>query len=164
MKSYSPSHVHQIMQLLRKNLTYRNRDLGHVLTVAPSRDYCPDRAKFSNYKSIERKITKADGRTLSAIGIGDLHIEIPNGSAKTKTVFKNAIHAPDMAFTLISISRLDRAGFSVTFNKGMCIIRDKSGKSIATIPSSDGLYKIASAKQPSQSANMVSGKMSISEA
>ena len=64
----------------------------------------------------------ADGRSLAAIGMEDLHIELPNGSHKTKVTFKNAVHAPSMAFTLISISRLDKAGYSVLFSKGMCTI------------------------------------------
>jgi hypothetical protein len=48
----------------------------------------------------------------------------------------------------------------------MCIIRDTSGKMLATIPNSDGLYKIVAAKQPSQvhSANVASKNMTISEA
>jgi hypothetical protein len=103
----------------------------------------------------------ADGRTLTTTRVRDLHIELPNGSGKTKTILKNAIHTPEMAFTLISISRLDKAGFSITFNKGMCTIQDCAAKIITTIPNSDGLYKIAAAKQLSKpnSANVVSGKM-----
>lgn len=63
-----------------------------------------------------------------------------------------------MAFTLISISKLDKAGFSVAFQKGTCVIKERSGKTIATIPHKDGLYKIAATKQASQSysANVVS--------
>ena len=80
---------------------------------------------------------------LNVVGMGDLHIEPPNRSDKTKTIFKNAIHAPDMAFTLIYISRLNKAGFSITFVKGMCIIKNSKGQTIATIPNSEGLYKIA---------------------
>ena len=112
------------------------------------------------------KITTTDGRSLNVVGMGDLHIELPNGSDKTKTIFKNAIHAPDMAFTLISISRLDKAGFSITFIKGMCTIKNPKGQTIATIPNSDGLYKIATDKSinTSETANTASGKMSISEA
>jgi hypothetical protein len=72
-------------------------------------------------------MTTADGRMLTAIGMEDLHIKLPNGSVKTKTVFKNAIHTPEMAFTLISISRLNKAGFSVTFHKGMCTIINPKG-------------------------------------
>jgi hypothetical protein len=72
-------------------------------------------------------MTTADGRMLTAIGMEDLHIKLPNGSVKTKTVFKNAIHTLEMAFTLISISRLNKAGFSVTFHKGMCTIINPKG-------------------------------------
>ena len=140
--------------------------LGTCIDSGASRDYCPDRSKFSNYKAIQRKITTADGRTLKAIGSGDLHLELPNGSGKTKIVFKNAIHAPDMAFTLISISRLDEAGYSVTFNKRMCTVKKPNGKTIATIPHADGLYKIAttSHSKAGTTANAASIKMSISEA
>ena len=56
--------------------------------------------------------------------MGDLHLELPNESKKTKMIFKNAIHAPNMAFMLISISRLDRAGYSATFCKEMCTIKN----------------------------------------
>jgi GAG-pre-integrase domain len=140
--------------------------LGTCMDSGASRHYCLDRTKFTDYKAVERKITTADGRTLTTTGVGDLHIDLPNGSRKTKTILKGAVHAPDMAFTLISISRLDKAGFSVLFNKGMCTIKDTSNKMIATIPNSNGLYKIAANKQTtqSQSANVVSGKMTISEA
>ena len=82
----------------------------------------------------------ADGRTIKVIGMGDIHVELPNRSNKTKTIFKNVIHTPEMAFTLISISHLNKAGYSVIFSKGMCTIKNKSGHVIAAIPHSDGLY------------------------
>ena len=140
--------------------------LETCINSSASRDYCPDCTKFSNYKEIKQKITTADGQTLSATGMGDLYIKLPNGCKKTKTIFKNVIHAPNMAFTLISISKLDKAGYSVTFSKGICTIQDPKCKMIATIPHSDGLYKIT-AQGPlkeGQTANIVSEKMSISEA
>ena len=87
--------------------------LGTCIDSGASRVYSPDRSKFTNYKSIDRGITTADGRQLKAIGMGDLEIELPNGSKTTQMIFKNAIHSPEMAFTLISISRL-----SSQFQKG----------------------------------------------
>jgi hypothetical protein len=122
--------------------------LGTCIDSGASWNYCPDCSKFSNYKPVQRKITTADGTTLAAVGMGDLHVELPNGSQKTKVILKDSIHAPDMAFTLLSISRLDQAGFSVTFNKGMCTIRNPKGRSIATVPHSDGLYQIAASNRP----------------
>ena len=98
--------------------------------------------------------------------MGNLHLELPNGSNQTKMISKNTIHAPNLAFTLISISRLDRAGYSATFCKGMCTIENPNSWTVTTIPHSDGLYKIAALKPSSklETVNTVSGKMSISEA
>lgn len=139
--------------------------LGTCMDSGASRDFCPDRTKFLNYRTIRRKITMASGSTLDAVGMGDLQIELPNGNKKTKVTFKNAIHAPDMAFTLLSISRLDKAGFAVLFKKGMCTISNPDGKTIGTIPHTDGLYKlVANRSKAQETANSASAKMSISEA
>ena len=98
--------------------------------------------------------------------MGDLNIELPNRSDKTKVVFKNAIHALEMVFTLISISQLDKAGYSIIFNKGMCTGKNPKTQTIATIPNSNGLYKIATpiASDTKNMANIVFEKMSISQA
>ena len=122
--------------------------------------------KFTNYRTIDCSITAADGRELKAVGMGDLEMELPNGSGTTKMKFEQAIHAPDMAFMLISISQLDKAGYKVTFNKGMCAIVDPKGHLITTIPHSDGLYRVTAMKPSSGKsfAAAASGKMTISEA
>jgi hypothetical protein len=55
--------------------------LGACINSGASQHYCPDHSKFEDYKLIEgHKITAADGRTLKAIGIGNVHIELPNRS------------------------------------------------------------------------------------
>ena len=75
------------------------------------------------------------------------------------------IYAPDMAFTIISISQLDEANCSVRFNKGICTIKNPSRCTIATIPRSDGLYCLVTEKSTqTDQANVASVKMSISEA
>jgi hypothetical protein len=75
-----------------------------------SNHYCLDHTKFQNYRRlINRNISTADGCSLKAVGIGDVPIELPNGSKRTPTLLKNVIFTPDMAFTLISVSRLDQA-------------------------------------------------------
>jgi len=140
--------------------------LGACIDSGASRHYCPNRARFTNYRPIEgRDITTADGHTLKAVGVGDVQIELPNGSKRTKAILKETIYAPDMAFTLISISRLDDAKCSVRFNKGMCMIKNPSGRTMATIPHSDGLYHLVTEKSTrTDQANVASVKMSISEA
>ena len=126
----------------------------------------PRSLKVLKLQAIDHDITTADGRTIKVIGMGDMHVKLPNRSKKTKTIFKNMIHTPEMAFTLISISRLDKAGYSVIFNKGTCTIKNKSGCVIATIPHSDGLYHVVAPKESGNRdyANLASEKMTIFKA
>ena len=66
----------------------------------------------------------ANGHKLKAksIGIGDVHIKLPNGSKPTCSMLKSTIHTPEMTFTLISIDHLDKANCQVIFGKGACTI------------------------------------------
>ena len=140
---------------------------GACMDSGASDHYCPDRTQFRNYRTLDnRDITTADGRTLKAVGIGDVRIDLPNGSKRTPALLKDTVYAPDMAFTLISISRLDQANCSVTFRKGMCTIRNPNGRIMGTIPRANGLYRLVNAGKgsPTDNANVVAGKMSISEA
>jgi gag-polypeptide of LTR copia-type/GAG-pre-integrase domain len=137
--------------------------MGGCVDSGASQHYSPDRKNFSNYRTIDRDITTANGRVVKAIGMGDLHIDLPNGSKRTAFTFKAAIHSPDLAFTLISVRRLDTAGYTVTFSKGMCQMVNKNGRTLATIPHSDGLYRITTSKEVDY-ANVSSSKISINDA
>ena len=77
-----------------------------------------------------------------------MRIELLNGAKRTKTILKEAIHAPDMAFTLISVGRLDDAKCSATFSSGMCTIHNPSGGTMATIPCANGLYRVTAPEDP----------------
>ena len=100
--------------------------------------------RFTNYRTIPpRAITAANNRVFYAIGTGDLQIDVPNGSATTPILLRDTLHAPEMTLTIISISRITRAGNSVTFKDKSCEIKNMSGKVIGTIPAtSNGLYKV----------------------
>jgi len=98
--------------------------LGMCIDSGASRHYCPDRSMFVTYKtSSGHDILAADGCMIKGLGIGDVRINLPNGSGETKLLLKDTIYAPDMAFTLISISQLDHANCSVTFKDGMCTVK-----------------------------------------
>ena len=47
-----------------------------------------------------------------------------------------------MAFTLISVSRLDAAKYQVTFKDGQRAIKSPQGRMMATIPLTNGLYRL----------------------
>ena len=122
---------------------------------------------FINYSPINNTtITTADGHKLKALGKGDVQIELPNGMKRTKTILKEAIHAPDMAFTLISVGWLDDTKCSATFSSGMCTIHNLSGCTMATIPCANGLYCVTAPEDPPtvNYANIAMFKLTISEA
>ena len=77
--------------------------------------------------------------------------------------FKGVVHSPDLAFTLVSVRRLDTAGYTVIYGRGMCEIKNGSQRTLATIPHVDGLYRITTSKEKDY-ANITFSKISINEA
>ena len=141
--------------------------LGVCIDSDASCHYSPDCNAFINYSPINNTtITTADGRKLKALGKGNVWIELPNSTKHTKTILKEAIHAPDMAFTLISVGQLDDTKCSATFSSGMCTIRNPSGRTMATIPCANGLYHVTAPEDPPTDnyVSIVMVKLTISEA
>ncbi len=73
--------------------------------------------------------------------MGDLRIRVPNGESFTPVILRDTLHALDMALTVVSISRIAKAGFAVSFEGNVCKITSPTGKTVGTIPSNhNGLY------------------------
>ncbi|TDL21244.1 hypothetical protein BD410DRAFT_695452, partial [Rickenella mellea] len=85
----------------------------------------PYRNSFINYEPLPRQaISTADrnAKGLSAVGRGDMKVKVPNGTNETTLILKNVLYCPNMAFTLISVGCIDKAGYSATFHSGHCSI------------------------------------------
>ncbi|KIO05711.1 hypothetical protein M404DRAFT_140299 [Pisolithus tinctorius Marx 270] len=73
-------------------------------------------SKFLDYKPIIPKpITAADSHTFHAIRKGDLTIPLPNSTTQTHIQLKDMLYAPKMGITLVSVSKLDVAGYVALF-------------------------------------------------
>ncbi len=109
-----------------------------------SRHMSPFRHRFVSYRPIDpRPITAADKRVFYAVGTGDLQVEVPNGESSSSVVLRDVLHAPDMALTIVSISRITKAGCAVSFEGDACKIKNKAGKVIGVVPASaNGLYRV----------------------
>ena len=142
---------------------------GIIIDSGASRHFSPDRSKFLNYKefSNHEPIRAADGRTFYALGKGNIQIILPNGSNKSMRItLKEVYYSPIMAFTLISVSCVDRAGFSLLIKGGICEIRTAVSIIIGRIPQTRGLYRVSDSKIPSRpthSANVAERQISINE-
>jgi len=102
-----------------------------ILDSGTSSHFSPDRTKFLDYEEIEPEpIKAADGRSFSATGRGDLRVTLStcNGVKPSTIRLKRVYYAPGMAFTLLSVSCLDKAGCSLLIEDGVCIIRSPRPK------------------------------------
>ena len=134
--------------------------LGACIDSGASWHYSLDHDVFINYCPINNTtITTANSCKLKALGKGNVQIELPNGAKCTKTILKEAIHAPDMAFALILVGRLDDTKCSTTFSGGMCTICNPSSRTMATIPCANSLYHVTAPEDP-PTVNYVSIAMS----
>ena len=92
---------------------------------------------------------------------------LPNGIHKlTRITLKEVYYSPIMAFTLISVSCVDRAGFSLLIKGGICEIRTSASNTIGRIPQVRGLYRISdtnSSSRPIHTANVSDKQISINE-
>src|SRR5271156_5223656 len=83
-----------------------------------SRHMSPYRHKFINFFPIQKRVlTAADGGTFDAIGKGDMFITMPNGQTTTRILLKDVLYAPKMGVTLVSIGKIDVAGYASLFHK-----------------------------------------------
>jgi hypothetical protein len=102
---------------------------------------------FTNFEFIEPKpISAANNQTFKAIGKGNLHIKIPNGDKSTSVTLHDVLYAPNIAFTLISLSRANKAGYAIHIEDGDLLLIDRMNerKIIGRIPSQDGLWSVRS--------------------
>jgi hypothetical protein len=140
---------------------------GIILDSGASRHFSPDHLKLTNYKEISPEPIRAtDGHTFSALGKGDLKLKLPNGDQKpTPIMLRNVYYSPQMAFTLMSVSCVDQARFSLFIKNRACAICSSKSNIIGCIPLVWGLYQVSGMFNQSSipSANSASKLMSISE-
>jgi len=144
-----------------------------IVNCGASSHFLPDRFKFVNFEAISPEpIRAADGHTFSAIGRGDLVVtlSVKNGENGPPITLKRIYYAPKMAFTLISVACLDKAGCSLTIEDGECKIHSPQPYHtvLGSVPSVNNLYRldssaIQSPEPPKHYANVASGPISIDE-
>jgi hypothetical protein len=107
---------------------------------------------------------------LQATRRGDLKILLPMGKDQpTKATLQNVYYSPDFAFTLISVGTMDKKGYQINFDDGICTIRmPKPNRcTIGLITQTNRLYRVSIAPQGTtnspEEALAASGKITISE-
>jgi hypothetical protein len=106
-------------------------------------DICPVSETSFCHLVEPRAIKTADKRLFYATGAGDLYIDVPNGAETSTALLKDALHAPDIGVTLVSVSQIAKARHTVSFTGDFRVIKNHKGAVIGGIPkNSNGLCKV----------------------
>ena len=118
-----------------------NEETIELYDSGASQHMSPYHHRFLNFKSISpHPIQAADKRTFDTIGRGDLPNKVPNGKTTTCILLTNVLYVLLMGTTLISISRLTRAGYAALFCSNTCRIFDQNKKQLGEVLVSRNLY------------------------
>jgi hypothetical protein len=103
----------------------------------------------------------ADGTTISALGQGDIKVDLLLGNKYTTVTLRNTLYTLKMALTLISVHQITTACFTVPFKNDACKILSPAlkRKLITSIAQVNGLYVIPA--QTEESAHVA--KLTINE-
>ena len=95
-----------------------------IIDCGTTQHFTPNCANLTNFTEIPPKpIKAANGHTLQATRCGDLKILLPMGKDQpTKATLQNVYYSPDFAFTLISVGTMDKKGYQINFDNGICTI------------------------------------------
>ena len=83
----------------------------------------PYRTHFEKFQTITpHHFRAANKQTFSTTGKGELVIDIPNGNGETQFRLHDVLYSAEVGYTLVSVGRLDEAGFTVRFGGGKCML------------------------------------------
>ncbi|PPR01457.1 hypothetical protein CVT24_001860 [Panaeolus cyanescens] len=113
-------------------------DSGSTRHLSPYRD------NFINFQTIPPfSLRAANKGSFDATGIGEMVVNVPNGTDTSMIHLSNVLYSPEVGYNLISIGQLDEMGYTCTFRKGRCIIESPEGERVGEIlRNTRGVYRV----------------------
>ena len=113
-------------------------DSGCTIHFFKSRDV------FTSYKPLDKVVGQSskEGTDFTILGTGNVELRVVfNGTEHTLT-FRDALHAPDITANLLSIGKMDLAGWSAIFGKGCVRFFNKEEVEVFRGTLRNGLYLV----------------------
>jgi hypothetical protein len=139
------------------NSAAENLPQTEVYDSGCTRHITPYRDAVTSYTPIPPKSFRAANRkNFNAVGMGEMRINVPNGATTSQLNLTEVLYSPDVGYTLVSIGRLNDAGFAVSFADGKCVIRDRNDQLVGTVlKTGHGLYRVSHEQDIANSAKEV---------
>ncbi|KAJ2918787.1 hypothetical protein MD484_g1572, partial [Candolleomyces efflorescens] len=117
---------------------------GTILDCGASDHFTPFRSDLTDFVELHEHTRVADNRATYVMGRGTMKVELPMGKGQSPTTLTltNVYCVPSFVFTLISIPRMDLAGYSVLQKGGMSVVRAPDDTVIGRVPLLRGLYRV----------------------
>ena len=110
-----------------------------------TRHISPFKPDFTAYSLLSPPVflNTANQQRFPAIGTGTLAIQVPNGRGETELLLKDALHAPSVGYTLVSLGTLDEEGYRTQIGGGYLEITSPRGDQIGRVACTHKrLYKV----------------------
>ena len=106
------------------NIMQQNTDnIPIIIDSGASRHFSPNRQYFLSLTDISHEtVHTASGPNLKAVAKGDMIISLPNGHCHTHILLRDTLYVPQMTSTLISVNRLEKAGYAIHIENNVCQI------------------------------------------
>ena len=97
-----------------------------------SKHLTPYRDALKNCVNIPPKsFQAANKQSINAVGMGEMTIDVPNGTTMSQLKLTEVLYSPQVGYTLMSVGCLIEKGFSITFSRGKCTIQGPDGSHIS---------------------------------
>ncbi|KAJ3496003.1 hypothetical protein NLJ89_g10542 [Agrocybe chaxingu] len=122
---------------------------GELLTYIDSgaSDHCfANKIDFSTYEPFYESCkgqAACQGAKFKILGKGTVEKTFISEGCKTTIMFHEALHTPEFAANLISVSKFDAARFKVVFGEGHTQFVDPDGKTFITANCTSGMYLLS---------------------
>jgi len=127
-------------------------DSGATRHISPYRD------DFATYAPLTPPLllSTANKQHFKAIATGSLVVKVPNGSGENNLTLLNTLHAPSVAYTLVSLGTLDVEGYQMGIGGGQLTIVSPQGQHIGAIArTSRRLYRVAHDSESAHAAELL---------
>jgi gag-polypeptide of LTR copia-type/GAG-pre-integrase domain len=104
-----------------------------IIDSGATQHMCMSREAFQNYRMIENESVRSAKRDIKikVLGIGDIKIQVFNGKSYKQAILYDVLHVDHLLANLFSVMAINKKGFSTTFFKCGCTIKDKHGSIVA---------------------------------
>ena len=116
-----------------------------LIDAGASSHMTSERNILTNYEEFvqRQKVSLGDGRTVDALGIGDVHVNMHFKISKSKKcVIYHVPYVPELACNLFSVRAAATKGKHVKFGQSHCWIEDANGKLCGMGSMIDKLYRL----------------------